>query len=279
MPTTISRKKRSTNNTADVKRWQGILDIKQDGDFFNATHDATVEWQRDHRLVDDGVVGPATWGAAGVQSNESISVSPKAKANDQQAYDIAKRAAPNMPEGERQYALAVARGEGRYGLGWATPSAATIAKAKTYGLTGLEGTGSNNWGAVQGKGNANPPSFMTVDYHADGTPYTYVYKRYVKPEDGFNDMARILLKPNVKEAIARKDLKGAVEAQKANRYFELDTEKYFGHVKNNYDALTQSIGWETLLIKHGLSLISIVLGVSSSLLIGLLAWGKMKGRL
>ena len=32
-----------------------------DGDFGNATHAATVKYQKDHDLEADGIIGPKTW--------------------------------------------------------------------------------------------------------------------------------------------------------------------------------------------------------------------------
>ena len=48
----------------DVKRWQRLLNIKADGDFGNATEEATRLFQTAHRLTVDGIVGPKSWAAA-----------------------------------------------------------------------------------------------------------------------------------------------------------------------------------------------------------------------
>ncbi len=47
----------------DVKRWQRIVGVTDDGNFGPKTKAATQTWQKAHGLVADGVVGPKTWGA------------------------------------------------------------------------------------------------------------------------------------------------------------------------------------------------------------------------
>ena len=159
----------------------------------------------------------------GSEQGATVQARPAATGADANAYETTKRAAPNMPEKERQYVLTVARGEGYYGLGWKIPGA----------------IGSNNWGAVQGTGPAG--SFVHLDHHADGTPYHADYKRYNTNDEGFLDMARIILKPNVKSALSKGSLREAVYAQHSNGYFELNPEKYLSAVLKNYDRLTSSI--------------------------------------
>jgi peptidoglycan hydrolase-like protein with peptidoglycan-binding domain len=64
---------RRSDDGPDVAAWQRVLmgdgfDLgpwKDDGDFGNRTHNATVGWQRMHRLTPDGIVGPATRAAIG----------------------------------------------------------------------------------------------------------------------------------------------------------------------------------------------------------------------
>jgi hypothetical protein len=215
----------------DVADWQKLLGIKPaDGRFGKDTTAATVAWQRRNKLSPDGVVGPLSWATAEGTPLPPVAPTPQASA-DRAAYDVAKRAAPSMTEPERQYALTVARGEGFYGLGW--PQG--------------QGAGSNNWGAVQGVGPAG--SFDHIDHHADGTSYTGKFKRYATREQGFLDMASILLKPNVKAALASGNLRDAVFAQHSNGYFELDPEKYFSAVQKNYAQLAVNIPnvWKPLL--------------------------------
>lgn len=150
-----------------------------------------------------------------------------------------------LPDVEAQYLMPVARGEGFYGLGWGNPNATTIRLSEQFGIDPRAGEGSNNWGAEQGQGSAG--SFPHVDHHADGTPYVAQYKKHKTPLEGAASLARILLKPNVKAALADGDMRAAVFAQHANHYFELDPEKYLAAVKRNYDALTQNLKWPTLL--------------------------------
>jgi hypothetical protein len=248
----------------DVVKWQTFIGVTADGNFGPQTKATTVAWQTAHGLTGDGVVGPATWAASGLSDSGASTMGnqlppPDAQASiDKEAYAVAKRAAPNMPEKQRQYALSVARGEGHFGHGWASPSSATIAASQSFGLTGSEGTGSNNWGAVQGTGSAG--SFQHVDYHADGTPYVAAYKKYSTPEEGFLDMARILFgggkrgqagAAEILTAIEKGSLRDAVYAQHANGYFELAPEKYLAAVVSNYLKLTSNIGWSQLLSMAG----------------------------
>ena len=60
MPATIQQGAKG----ADVKQWQGILGVTQDGDFGPATDAATRKWQSQRGITPDGVVGPATWSLA-----------------------------------------------------------------------------------------------------------------------------------------------------------------------------------------------------------------------
>jgi hypothetical protein len=249
MPATIRKGSRGP----DVVKWQTIVGVEADGAFGPKTEAATRQYQTANKLVPDGVVGPATWGVAlgtnagtlpggsvadhmaqsGASAAPPKPVSAPAVSNaDSNAYAIAKRAAPTLTEAEIQYALAVARGESFYGKGWKG-----------------EGVGSKNWGAVQGSGPAG--SFSNKDHHADGTAYTGKFKRYQSDEQGFLDMARILLKQNVRDALARGSLRDAVFAQHSNRYFELAPEKYLQAVLRNYAALTNNTGWSALLSESG----------------------------
>jgi len=187
---------------------------------------------------------------------------------EQWAYDVAKRAAPDMPEKQRQYVLSVARGEGYFGLGWGNPSARTIADSQHFGITGYEGQGSNNWGAVQGSGDAG--SFPHVDYHADGSRYLGYYKRYSTPEAGFLDIARTILGGGKRKAIGAKaiksainagSLKKAVYAQHANGYFELAPAKYLAAVVKNYKTMTAKTGWPPKLSVGGSTVFELIAGV------------------
>ena len=275
MPSVISLKRKSMG--PDVVQWQKIIGVPVTGVFDEVTDTKTRQWQTQHKLLADGAPGKNSWEAAGVPFSGTLEVSPQAKSTDVWAYQVAKSAAPDMPEKHRQYVLTVARGEGHYGRGW---------KAG-------EGQGSNNWGAVQGVGPAG--AFSHIDYGWKTNPsnpsgpkiwkqYTTNFKSYATPEQGFLDMARIILNGGkrkevgaveIKSAIDKGNLHDAVYAQHANGYFELAPEKYLSAVKGNYAALTQSTGWDNLLeqaeqtlIKKGMSIISLILGVSALSAIG-----------
>lgn len=271
--------------TADVAAWQKLLGITVDGKFGPGTKQATIDWQRKNGLVADGVVGPVSWATA--EGTPIPAVKTSMATADVQAHEIARRAMPELTERERQYALTVARGEGGYGLGWAHPSAQTIEASKAFGLTGYEGTGSNNWGADQGTGSAG--SFKHVDYHADGKPYVGTYARQKTPEEGFARMARIILNggkrgaagaAEIRAAINAGDLPAAVAAQHRNGYFELAPEKYLAAVLRNYGVLTTNIGWPRLFGAGGAigGIGGAGLALVGGLVVGgLLWWARSKG--
>jgi len=262
--------------------------LKVDGVWGEKSRAALVAFQRSHPpLVVDGALGPKSLAALGLApvgapvkvasvpppgpaSVLPASTTPAGNPRDVNAYQVAKRAAPTMPEPELQYALTVARGEGGYGQGWAKPPTdpVALAFAKSKGLTGTEGAGSNNWGAEQGSGDAG--SFPHVDFgwrNPDGTPwnrkgpkvwlpYIGTYKRHSTPEKGFLSVARTLYSggtrgaagaAELKAALARGDLEAAVKAQHANGYFELAPDQYLKAVRRNYADLTAALGWRNLL--------------------------------
>ena len=53
-----------------VKLVQGFLGLKTDGDFGPKTEAAVKKWQSENGLVDDGIVGPATWDRMGIASTD-----------------------------------------------------------------------------------------------------------------------------------------------------------------------------------------------------------------
>ncbi len=57
---------RRDSSGAAVLRWQTILGIEATGVFDYTTEEITRAWQAQRGLEPDGIVGPATWGAAGV---------------------------------------------------------------------------------------------------------------------------------------------------------------------------------------------------------------------
>lgn len=239
-----------------------------DGSWGPKSKAALVAFQSAHGLTADGIPGPLTLGALGIPGAATASSStmgnttPASAAADKAAFTVAQRAGKSagMTDKEIQYVVSVARGEGHYGTGWGHPSAKTIADSAVYGLTGTEGVESNNWGAVQGTGNAG--SFPHVDYHADGTPYKGTYKKYATPEDGFLDMAKVILgggkrgptgQAAIKDAIAQGNLRNAVYAQHANGYFELNPESYLSAVLRNYADITAGINWPKILAENGVT--------------------------
>jgi len=236
-----------------------------DGAYGPKTRNAVLAFQQKHGLVADGVVGPKTLAAMGLSNSSPPSSSSGSIASTmgftlsptvKKYYDIAHAAAraAGMTEAQFQYCFTVAMGEGGFGEGWAHPSADTIAKSESFGLTGYEGAGSNNWGATQGQGDLG--SFPHVDSHADGSLYVGQYKKWSTPEKGFLDMAHIILgggkrgnagAAEIKAAIARGNLTDAVNAQHANGYFELAPSQYLHAVVTNYNKLTSGVGWKKLL--------------------------------
>ncbi len=262
-----------------------------DGIYGAKTVAAVTAFQKSKGLTADGVVGPKTLAALGLQGSAPAgaastmgNVNPAQASAYQKAYEVAKRADPSMPEPVRQYALAVAAGEGGFGAGWAHPSAATIAKSQARGLTGYEGANSNNWGATQGSGDAG--SFPHVDSgwmvpDENGQPtakhwkgsgpkvwgdYVANYKKWSSPEKGFLDVAKVILgggmrkekgAAEIKAAIMSGNLKKAVFAQHANGYFELDPNQYLTAVLRNYEKLASSTGWKKYLGENGAAIAGI----------------------
>lgn len=77
----------------DVKRWQSILNVKQDGIFGPATTAATKVWQKAHGLKDDGIVGPNTWAKAEAAKTPQAAAVQKAVATTNAATTAATMAA------------------------------------------------------------------------------------------------------------------------------------------------------------------------------------------
>lgn len=274
-----------------------------DGSWGPKSQAALRAFQAAHGLTVDGVPGPKSLAALGLVAGGvgtgGTAPAPKGTQADRDAYAVAKRAAPTMPESHRQYVLAVARGEGGYGRGWSMPPRDPVALefAQKHGLTGTEGAGSNNWGAEQGTGDAG--SFPHVDFgwrNPDGSPwdrkgpkvwlpYIGKYKRHSTPELGFLSVAKSVLgglkrgdvgAREIQDAIARRDLKAAVYAQHANGYFELDPAKYLEAVARNYAALADATGWQSWFTPSGAAGIGGVLLLVGGLVVAGAAWWLSK---
>jgi hypothetical protein len=56
----------------EVEVLQDILEIKQSGYFDMDTHDAVVQFQKQHGLTPDGIVGPITWNALYAESDTDL---------------------------------------------------------------------------------------------------------------------------------------------------------------------------------------------------------------
>jgi len=257
-----------------------------DGSWGPKSKAALVAYQQSKGLTADGIPGPITLGSlgipgaatGGVSGSTMGNVTPASAAADAKALAVAKSAGARtgMTDREVQYVLTVAKGEGHYGTGWGNPSAKTVEDSNKFGLSGTEGVGSNNWGAVQGTGNAG--SFPHVDYHADGSVYKGSYKRYATPEDGFLDMARVILgggkrgaqgAAEIKDAIEKGNLRNAVYAQHSNGYFELNPEKYLEAVLRNYNSIMAGVGWPKILSENGVTVaVAGGLGVFFAILAG-----------
>lgn len=237
--------------------------LKVDGLWGPKSKAALIVFQKANGLTTDGVLGPKSAAALGITYSPvaASGATPGGKA-DVAAYAIAKsaNATLGLTEAEIQYVLAVARGEGFYGNGWGGQSAQTKTEAEAHGLTGLEGVGSNNWGAEQGSGDAG--SFPHIDHHADGSVYVGNYKKWSSPEKGYTSIAKTVLSglkrgatgaAEIRAAINKGNLHDAVYAQRANGYFELAADKYLSHVIANYNSIADATGWPRLLSELGIT--------------------------
>jgi len=258
-----------------------------DGKWGDKSKKTCVAFQKSKGLVTDGVPGSKTLGALGIAPSGIVPstkghAAPASHNSDAQAYAAGKQAGSEMglTEPEVQYVVSVARGEGSYGSGWGNPGAKLVEESKGFGITGYEGKDSNNWGAIQGTGSAG--SFPHVDHgwmvpdssgkatktHWNGKgpkvwgSYVANYKKYSTNADAFKDVAHTILSggtrkavgaKEIKDAIAKGNLKDAVYAQHANGYFELPPESYLTQVVKNYDAILANIGWPKVLDKNGIT--------------------------
>jgi hypothetical protein len=127
-----------------------------------------------------------------------------------QARAVLAQVSPSLTPAESLAVRCVAWHETNYSRGW----------------TG-EGAGSHNWGAVT---KAMPCDAATGFLHRDSRPdperpgevlhYTTCFRRYPSAEAGAADVARHVLKANVREAIAKgQGLRGVAEEMYRNGYY------------------------------------------------------------
>ena len=150
--------------------------------------------------------------------------------NDAAAYGLAKPLLlGSCSEAELHYLLTVSRLESGHGGAWKEG----------------KGKGSNNMGAIQVTPTmvaAGVPFFETVDTHEDGKPYVGRFRVYASPHAGFIDLARVLLRPNVRAAIAAGDGNAAVAAQRSNGYFEAPLARYQQAMADHYARFLAGTG-------------------------------------
>jgi len=274
-----------------------------DGKWGDKSKKACVAFQKSKGLVLDGIPGTKTLSALGIAPSGIIPstkghAAPASHNSDTAAYEAGKQAGAEMGliEPEVQYVVAVARGEGGYGSGWGNPGAKLIEESKNFGITGYEGVGSNNWGAIQGSGSAG--SFPHVDHgwmvpdangkatktHWSGKGpkvwgvYVANYKKYSTNADAFKDVAHTILSGGTRKAVGAKEIKDAIKegnlkkavyAQHANGYFELAPESYLAQVVKNYNAILNNVGWPKVFDENG-----ITPGIAAKIATGTIAlWG------
>lgn len=62
---------RKGSRGSDVKYLQSLLHLAEDGIFGPMTQEAVIEFQRQHGLTPDGIVGPKTWFALGIPTQQN----------------------------------------------------------------------------------------------------------------------------------------------------------------------------------------------------------------
>ncbi len=121
---------------------------------------------------------------------------------------ILEHVAPELTLGERVAAQAVALHESSYGAGWREG----------------HGAGSHNWGAIMRPTGDDGPFFETRDSRpgtTDAAPIGFVGHFKVYPDDaaGALDVVHVALKPNVRGAVEKKDLRAVAQAMHDNVYY------------------------------------------------------------
>lgn len=193
---------------ADVITWQKIIAVNPDGHFGPATQAATKVWQSNHKLLADGIVGPATWQVAFPREKSPLPVTLD-PANIHVKAKVATDAVPGITHNESMFVRGIAWHETSDGLGWGT----------TPPPNG--GAGSFNMGAIT-TNSPGPLDFQHKDSRNDTgkiIEYTTWFKGYPSFTAGMQGLASFVLRPNVKAALAKGDFPGAVAAMYANHYF------------------------------------------------------------
>lgn len=198
----------------DVVTWQKVLGVTADGSFGPATDTATKAYQKQKGLVVDGVVGPASWAVAFPRKATLPAVAqlPAADPNNVHVRNKALVDSLGVTPNESNFMRRVGYHETKYGLGWG-------GAAPPDG-----GNGSWNMGAITtptGK-QTSVYDFHHGDSRNDGNgviQYTTWFAGYPNALEGWKGLARTLLKPNVKAALAKNDFNGAVAAMYANKYY------------------------------------------------------------
>jgi peptidoglycan hydrolase-like protein with peptidoglycan-binding domain len=130
-----------------------------------------------------------------------------------------------------------------------TPLEAIFAQAVALHETGYgqawkgDGAGSNNWGAVQGTGNAG--FFVHGDTHADGSKYTTKFKKYLSAQDGADDLIVQVYgkgRPGVLDAATRGAFSDAVTAMRKGGYFEASLTSYTNAINTALKAIAEKLG-------------------------------------
>ncbi len=147
--------------------------------------------------------------------------------NHLQAKAIVDSALPSLSPAESLALRGVSVLEGNYG---------------SWGNDPLLGAGSNNMGSITdgsyrpGSDPLNPtPPNANQFLHKDSRPWTpqdggtippdgqihYVtaFKKYPSPGSGFQDLASVMLKPNVRQAVSSGSLRNVSAAMRANKYY------------------------------------------------------------
>lgn len=274
---------------ADIQKRLNDLGAKPplvvDGLMGPASTAAVMAFQRAKGLTVDGKVGPQTLAALGLSGTPSaggVTVIPNKVTTDPNNIHIrAKNAlAPlGLSPNESKFVRAVAWHETNDGLGWKQG----------------EGAGSFNMGAIT-TNNPGPLDFQHKDSRNDtGQVITYTtwFKGYPSFEAGMQGLATFLLKPNVRAALAKNDIQGAVQAMYDNKYFlgihprntpvkpgTLAERAKAGdgnaaNVLDYYNAVTKAFG--TIFSYTG-EQIATAAGIGAGVLtvLGLLAWGGWK---